>query len=116
MEKLLEKYHEKLVKTLPFKDACFLASLQTAGLFFGDLKEKVQAKETSAEMTAYFLDHGINNDSESFEKLLTVMEKFNHNPVKHLAKDIRKQCCIERGILYTYVIKSCDMSRTFFLV
>jgi len=100
---LLEKNYEDLVKTLPFKDVCFQASLKTAGLYFGDLKQKVEAKDTSAEMAAYFLDHGINDDAESFEKLLTVMEKFDHGAVRRLARKIRNQHHRKQGRLCTCV-------------
>ncbi|XP_065911399.1 uncharacterized protein, partial [Dysidea avara] len=102
----MEVFHEDLVKTLPFKDAIFCASLQAAGLFYGDLKEKVEAKDTSAEMTLYFLDHGINYNCDNFMKLLTVMENFNSDPVKNLAKEIKKQWSSEPG----HVLTSSDQS------
>ena len=111
----MEVFHEDLVKTLPFKDAIFCASLQAAGLFYGDLKEKVEAKDTSAEMTLYFLDHGINYNCDNFMKLLTVMENFNSDPVNNLAKEIKKQWSSEPGtskcsffLLLYKAIRSCN--------
>jgi len=111
-ECLLKKNYEDLVKTLPFKDAFFQARLQTAGLYFGDLKQKVEAKETSAEMAMYFLDHGINDNLESFEKLLTVMEKFDHSAVQCLARKIRGQWQMKQGTARIYLIKSNSVTRS----
>jgi len=90
MEQLINRFYKDLVNTLPFKDVCFRADLKTAGLFPGDLKETIESKPTSAEMTSYFLDHGINNNEEAFLNLVKVMEKFNSKPINDLASKIRK--------------------------
>ena len=97
MKEVIKAFYFDLVKILPFEDEHFRASLQTAGLFYGNLKKKVEAKDTSAEMAVHFLDHGINNDTESFVKLLTVMEKFDSDPVRNLAGKIRHHCSYEPG-------------------
>ena len=91
MEPLVNKFYTELVKILPFKDAVFRAQLKTAGLFPGDLKEMIESQSTSASMTSCFLDHGINNDENSFLKLVNVMEKFESNPVNDLANKMRKE-------------------------
>ena len=90
MDKVITKYNERLISTLQLNDAKFRAKLQSADLFYGNLKEEVKAKSTSAEMNEHFLDHGI-SDEESLLKLLTVMEEFNCDSLKNLAKDIRKE-------------------------
>ena len=90
MEQLINRFYKELVNILPFKDAHFRAELKTAGLFAGDLKETTESKPSSAEMTSYFLDHGINNNEETFLNLIKVMEKFNSKPVNDLASKIRK--------------------------
>jgi len=100
MKKVIQAFYAELVAILPFKDAHFRASLQSAELFYGDLKEKVEAKDTSAEMASYFLDHGINNNADSFLKLLTVMEEFDSDTVKELARKIRQHLSNEPGTSY----------------
>jgi len=89
MDQVLTKYYKDLVILLPLDDVHFRSSLQTAGLFEGNLKEEVKAKPTSAEKNEHFLDCKIKRNQESFAKLLTVMEEFDSDPVKNIAKKIR---------------------------
>ena len=91
MEQLINMFYKDLVETLPFKDPIFQAHLKTAGLFPGDLKEIIEFKPSSAAMTAFFLDHGINNDKNNFLSLVRVMEEFNSKPVNNLASKIQKE-------------------------
>lgn len=98
MKEVIETFYHDLVVMLPFKDVLFRAKLKGAGLFYGNLKQKVEAKDTSEEMAECFLDYGINNDPESFKTLLTVMEMFDSDPVKNLAEKIRRHCPNKPGI------------------
>ena len=50
-----------------------------------------------------FLDHGIKN-KENFYTLLTVMEEFDCDPLKDLARDIRNEIGHEPGTVYMYSI------------
>ena len=89
MEQLIERFYDALVCTLPFKDTKFIARLKTAGLFHGDLKEKLESMPTSAERASYFLDFGIKKNYLNFSKLLEVMEKFDYEPAQDLARKIK---------------------------
>ena len=99
-EKVIEKFYEELVKRLPMRDAEFRASLKSAGLLPGDLKNAITSKSTKAEMAEHFLDYGINNDIKSFSKLLTVMKNSKHDQLKELADKIQRDnipSCAETG-------------------
>ena len=91
MEQLIERFYNALVNTLPFKDTKFIARLKTAGLFHGELKEKLESMTTSAGRASYFLDFGINKNCPNFLKLLEVMEKFDYEPAQDLARRIREK-------------------------
>ena len=103
MNKFIKKYSEQLITTLPLNDVKFRTRLDVAGLFYGNLKEEVKAKSTPAEMNEHFLDHGIKNE-ENFYTLLTVMEEFDCDPLKDLARDIRNEIGHEPGTVYMYSI------------
>ena len=98
-ENVIEKFYEELVKYLPMNDAKFRATLKTAGLFPGDLKNAVTSKSTRAEMAEYFLDNGINNDIEIFSKLLNVMKNSKYVKLKVLANEIQESnsSCVGAG-------------------
>ena len=87
-ENVIEKFYAKLVKHLPMDDAEFRASLKSAGLLPGNLKSVIASKPTSADKAECFLDYGINNDIESFSKLLTVMENSDYDQLKLLVTEI----------------------------
>lgn len=87
-EAIIRKYFLHLVESLPMNDAVFRAKLQSAGLFPGDLKEKIMSKSTVAERAEHFLDYGIKNNPESFDKLLTIM--YDHDDqLRKLVENIR---------------------------
>jgi len=95
----LDVYYEfnpQLINSLPMKDAKFSSQLVKKGLFSGNMKAKVKAQPTDADSAEYFLDNVIekplsNEDTEPFEKLLMVMEQFNNQSLKKLARNIRKK-------------------------
>ena len=72
-------------------DAYFRASLKTAGLLPGNLKNAIASKATTADMAEYFLDNGINNNIDNFSKLLTVMKNSQHSQLNTLVNEIEKE-------------------------
>ena len=99
-EDIIEKYEGftlQLTQILPMKDAVFLASLTSVGLFGkGNLKSEVKAKPTASEAAQHFLDEAISKnitvskvDLKPLYKLLNAMEKFG-GPAGNLAKDMKK--------------------------
>ena len=87
-ESVIEKFYAKLVKHLPMDDAEFRASLKSAGLLPGNLKHMIASKPTRADKAECLLDDGINNDIETFSKLLTVMGNSDHDQMKLLVNEI----------------------------
>ena len=85
-EDIIRKYYVDLIKGLPMNDVIFIAELYSAGLLPGNLKEEVQSKPTTADKADHFLQHGIKNDTESFNKLLAVMELYNSDHLRKLAE------------------------------
>ena len=92
---VIKKFYVELITSLPMKNALFRASLTANDLLPGDLKSVILSKSTKEEMVEYFLDNGINNDIESFYRLLTVMKLSKHNQLKVLAT--KMQSCVETG-------------------
>ena len=90
-EAIICKYFLDLVEKLPLNDVKFRAKLCSAGLLPGNLKEEIQSKPTPAEKAEHFLDYGIKNDTESFRKLLTIMEDCNDDHLKKLAEKIYRE-------------------------
>ena len=88
-EDIIRKYYVDLIKALPMNDVIFIAELYSAGLLPGNLKEEVQSKLTAAEKADHFLQHGIKNDTESFNKLLAVMEHHSSDHLRKLAEKIQ---------------------------
>ena len=100
-ESVIEKFYAKLVKHLPMDDAEFRASLKSAGLLPGNLKHMIASKPTRADKAECLLDDGINNDIETFSKLLTVMGNSDHDQLKLLVNEIHGQSgivsCVQTG-------------------
>ena len=93
-EAIINQFFPDLVELLPMNDALFRARLRTAGLFHGNLKAEIMSKPTAAEKAEHFLENGINNDTECFNKLLTIMNDYNNDCLKKLAEKI----CGEIGL------------------
>jgi len=89
LKDIIRKYNVELVGSLPMDDAVFRAKLGSAGLFPGNLKEEIKSKPTVADKAEHFLDHGIKDDTECFNKLLTVMD--GDDRVKELAEKIHTE-------------------------
>ena len=99
-ERIIVKFYAKLVACLPMDDVYFRASLVTAGLLPGNLKDAVTSKSTRAEMAEHFLDKGINNNIDNFSKLLTVMKNSKRDQLITLVNEIEKESnpdCVKPG-------------------
>ena len=99
-ESIIDKFYAKLVTCLPMDDAYFRASLKTAGLLPGNLKNAITSKPTPADMAEHFLDYGINNNIDNFSKLLTVMKNSKHDQLITLVNEIEKESnpgCVKPG-------------------
>ena len=90
-EDVIQKYTAGLVKDLPMNNVIFIQRLDDAGLLPGNLKEEVQSQLTTGSKACHFLRYGINNDTESFSKLLAVMEHHNSDHLRKLAEEIHRE-------------------------
>ena len=90
-EAIINQFFPDLVELLPMNDALFRARLRSAGLFHGNLNKEIMSKPTAPEKAEHFLENGINNDTECFNKLLTIMNDYNNNHLKKLAEKIREE-------------------------
>ena len=90
-EKIIQKYYVDLLEVLPMNDVMFIGRLYSTGLLPNNLKKEVQSKPTSADKADYFLQHGIKNDTDSFNKLLAIMEKHNDDRLRELADNLHKE-------------------------
>jgi len=91
---VFKEFYAKLVKALPMNDALFIAELVSNDLLPGDLEEQLESQKTSADKATHFLKRVIkpsvsSRDSNSFDKLLNVMEDSEYEHVKELTKLIR---------------------------
>ena len=89
-----ERFYPDLLKSLPMTDPHFYVELEKKNLFFGDLSEEVKAKDTEAQKAAHFLQNTIDlslkiDNTEPFVSLLEVMEGFDNEDCKSLAKEIK---------------------------
>ena len=89
-----ERFYPDLLKSLPMADPHFHEDLEQKNLFFDDLSEEVKAKDTEARKAAHFLQNAINHslkidNTEPFDNLLEVMENFDNEDCKSLAKEIK---------------------------
>ena len=97
--KVYKNFRVKLIKSLPMNDALFLEELKSQSLLPGDLNEEIQARNTTAKKSAYFLDNVIDrslsiNNFEFLYKLLIVMsdEKYIKNDLlKQLSTEIQEE-------------------------
>ncbi|XP_065905030.1 uncharacterized protein [Dysidea avara] len=88
-------FYEQLVASLPMKDAIFRAKLTQKGLMHSELKATVNSMPTEIQGAQLFLNSIVKALSigytESFEKLLLVMEEFRCASLQKLARGIRKR-------------------------
>ena len=89
-----ERFYPDLLKSLPLADPHFHENLEQKNLFFSDLSEEVKAKDTEARKSVHFLQNAINHslkidNTEPFDNLLEVMENFDNEDCKGLAKEIK---------------------------
>ena len=89
-----ERFYPDLLKSLPMADTNFYVELEMKILSFGDIAKEVRTKDTEAQKAAHFLrsliDHSLQNENiEPFTNLLEVMENFDSEECKILAKEIK---------------------------
>jgi len=98
MEDVIQYFYSRLIKTLPMNDAIFRGELHSAGLFAGNLKNKIKSFPTSADMAECFLDDEIKNNPNNFQKLVVQMGKNRRKHVKELAEDINKMIRADQSV------------------
>ena len=109
-KEVYRRFYAKLVQSLPMTDAHFRAALVSKQLFYGDLLDQIDAKETNAEKSAHFLTNTIDTSlnvgiTRLFVNLLQVMENFDSPILRSLAHDINadllKATSTTQTLLYT---------------
>ena len=118
-EDIIRKYYVDLIKLLPMNDVIFIAELYSAGLLPGDLKAEVQSKPTTADKADHFLQYGIKNDTESFSKLLAIMEHHDSDHLRKLTDKIHREITsnnlyLNGSILYLNCVHTRDGQLTSF--
>ena len=88
------EHYAELVATLPMDDSRFVAKLFIYKLLPGNLKQRIEEKQTVEDKATFFLDHAIKpgvsvDNSESFSKLLELMGKSGNITLKTLANKIK---------------------------
>ena len=96
LEEIYYRFYPQLVESLPMKEPMFLAHLTQLHLLPGDLKQLINSKGTSTEATTCFLDNMIGpaiecGNHETFNLLITVMEKSDNIILNNIAQNIRKE-------------------------
>ena len=86
-------YVDKLVKSLPMDDSCFITKLSTQHLLPGDTESKIKSFSTPTEKASHFLSHVIKpaldiDDTSSFKRLLSVMQDCEYDYVHNLSNKI----------------------------
>ena len=92
--KIYDKYVNKLVKSLPMDDTCFIATLSAKGLLPGNNESVIIELSTPAEKAAYFLSHVIKpaldiDDCYDFNILLSIMQDCGYHHVQNLCCNIQ---------------------------
>ena len=95
-KQVYSEFNPRLVEALPLKDPMFIAMLTKQNLFSGTLKEEVVAATVRADAAFFFLFKAIErplnvDDTEPFDKLLTVMDDYNDSTINMLAKAIKQK-------------------------
>ena len=106
------EFYDELVAILPMDDSRFVAKLFTHKLLPGNLKQRIEAKQTVEDKATYFLDHAIEpgvsvDNSESFCKLLELMGKSGNITLKTLADKIKTALFSTSGHNSLYIIIAC---------
>ena len=83
-------------------DVMFIARLYSTGLLPDNLKEEVQSKPTAPDKADHFLQHGIKNNTDRFNKLLSVMERHNSDLVKELAEKLHKEITSNDHVILSF--------------
>ena len=95
LQQRYQNAYPRFLEVIPMDDVIFRGELTRLGLFPGDSKGAVLAKNTKAEMVELFLtrciDPGFSGDSSNalLDLLLTAMEHSSFRPAQQLAKEVR---------------------------
>ena len=86
------EYQVKLLQ-LPMQDATFIAKLSASNLLPGDTRSKIEGQSTPIDKASVILKTIIEpsieiSDTESFDKLLLVMDDSGYDHIKNLAVKI----------------------------
>ena len=92
-KKTYNEYQVKLLH-LPMQDATFIAKLSASNLLPGDTRSKIEGQSATIDKASVFLKTIIDpsieiGDTESFDKLLLVMDDSGYNHIENLAVKIR---------------------------
>jgi len=92
VEDVFKGFYMRLLKVLPMDDAFFQGRLFTANLLPGNTKNEVKAILTNADKVEFFITKVILPDlaenRTNLDRLLTVMEESDSEPVQKLAAEI----------------------------
>ena len=67
-----KEFNPNLVRSLPLKDAHFIAELTKQGLFYGNLKETVAAESTQSDAAAWFLYEAVERSLDIGNRILLI--------------------------------------------
>ena len=103
-----EKYTETLVRTLPMDDVTFTTRLFSCGLLPSGVYDKMKSLGNETEKAEYFLNKIIKaafdiDDTDDFNKLLTVMEECDYNRLRNLAGKMKSNLSKEMNYLYLHI-------------
>ena len=96
LQQRYQNAYTRFLEVTPMDDVIFRGELTRLGLFPGDTKGAVIAKNTKAEMTELFLTKCIDagfyddgNSNDSLDRLLSAMEGCSYIPAQQLAKAVK---------------------------
>jgi len=95
-KKAYEKYYGKLKLCLPMNDEYFIAALSDQNLLPPYIKSELEAFPKQTKKASYFLDNVIGpaldiDNTDTFDKLLSVMEHCGYGHVEKLAHEIKSE-------------------------
>ena len=99
---LYNEYSVKLIQCLPMDDKLFINALRTNKLLPPVIESRIKALNSGLDQSSYFLDNVIKagliiDDSSSFYKLLSVMQKSSHLHVENLGREIEARIKTDRA-------------------
>lgn len=103
---VLKKYDSELRKNLPMEDSNFLQILENCEILPGDIREKIQAKETNDEKADVYIKHIIETSPDYLPSLLQAMEKYHPKYADDAFQDLLIHMIAElNGVFDTCIYK-----------